>query len=788
MSPEQPSADGSGQARGADSTAALNRAEAPTRGEPTESQAPAAARENRADATADGRASAGPTAPAGDPDELETRPSRADLTYEVDTRHSVRVPGFQILGVIGKGGMGVVYKARQRTPSLDRLVALKVLPPALAADPLRVQRFRNEAAVAARLTHSRILPLHDVVEADGVPVLVMPFVEGSDLERILSDRRAVLKGKGADGRHATSTLTARGFLDHVLPLLDQAVDAVAVLHEAGVIHRDIKPSNLLVDRRGQVFLSDFGLSRLNDGAGLTLPNQGMGTPGFMAPEQWDAAPDVDARADVFGLGATLYKALTLETPYGASRIDSGLGPPKRPSERAPGLSADFNAVILKALEPDRDRRYPSAVALRDDWRRVRAGEEPLARPQSRVGRLVRRASRHPAVTASLVMILLLVGVLGWLQWRLGVAEANDPTRPRPVRVRSIPAGARVAVAPLDPVTGDAQVDRPIFPAWGEPTPADFQLAPGDYLVEAVWDNGHFEQVFRHVPWPDEALPKAYNHLYWQQKAGWIEFREVRDRELKGEPVRAGMTRFEGSPRFVAPRDPGTGATFPPRHVPPFDLDNTEVTVEEFLRPVPGSTSAPLGRPPFLKRLGSRPNEPVRFIDYNMAVQYAEVRGKRLPTDAEYRFAFTNGGSTLYPAGDREPDPGQIATIGPVGLDAGDRVATHPEVVGLYSNVAEWTTSRVSRFLPVPPAFGPAAAGPLGKPPARSAHRESEPRQLVRGAPPATALGKPVADEFNRGPYQSVTLFQLNASDGVGFRCARSAAPYFFKSAGAAKLP
>jgi serine/threonine protein kinase len=200
----------------------------------------------------------GPTMTAdrgGRPDEEPT------LAYCPHPAPNFRVSGFEILGEIGRGGMGVVYKARQL--SLNRLVALKALPPAFANDPARLQRFRQEAEVAARLTDARIVPIYDVLEADGVPILVMPFVDGSDLVRLLAERKRRLKERAAEGRSLSGGLGDRSQLESLLSLLDQVVEAVAAVHEAGVLHRDIKPSNLLVDVRGQVRLTDFGLARLS---------------------------------------------------------------------------------------------------------------------------------------------------------------------------------------------------------------------------------------------------------------------------------------------------------------------------------------------------------------------------------------------------------------------------------------------------------------------------------------------------------------------------------------------
>jgi serine/threonine protein kinase len=130
-------------------------------------------------------------------------------------------------------------------------------------------------------------------------------------------------------------------------VLDQVVEAVAVLHRAGVLHRDVKPSNVLVDGRGHVQISDFGLARLGEEAALTSPGHELGTPGFMSPEQWAGKLDVDARADLFGLGATLYQALTLEAPFGKARLTTDDPPPAPITALQPLLPADFDAVVSK---------------------------------------------------------------------------------------------------------------------------------------------------------------------------------------------------------------------------------------------------------------------------------------------------------------------------------------------------------------------------------------------------------------------------------------------------------
>ncbi len=189
------------------------------------------------------------------------------------------VPGFEILEEVGRGGMGIVYRALQRNLD-DRQVALKFLPPAFASDPTRLRRFRTEASIAANLRDARVVPVYDIREVGGTLVLIMPFVEGRDLSHILADRKKQIQAEGDSGeaRLRGSTVEEQDYLASILPLLDQVVAAVAAIHEAGVIHRDIKPSNILVDGRGNIQLTDFGLARLGSSRASRRAPWGWGPP------------------------------------------------------------------------------------------------------------------------------------------------------------------------------------------------------------------------------------------------------------------------------------------------------------------------------------------------------------------------------------------------------------------------------------------------------------------------------------------------------------------------------
>jgi serine/threonine protein kinase len=250
------------------------------------------------------------------------------------------LPNLEVLEVLGRGGMGVVYKGRQ--PMLDRLVAIKVLRPERRDDGEFQARFVREARTLARLMHPYIVTVFDFGRAGDLFYLVMEYVEGSSL-------RQLRKGR---------TLSDRDVLDYA----PQIAEALEHAHEAGVVHRDIKPENVLVDRRGRVRLVDFGLATLfgPDAPGTPDDRRVSGTPGYMAPEQITAPETVDHRADIYSAGVVTYEMLTGELPP-ADR------PP--PSSRA-GTDRRLDPIVLRALERDRDLRYQEARQLRADLLRV----------------------------------------------------------------------------------------------------------------------------------------------------------------------------------------------------------------------------------------------------------------------------------------------------------------------------------------------------------------------------------------------------------------------------------
>ncbi len=260
-------------------------------------------------------------------------------------------PQFEILGLVGLGGMGVVYKVRQ--PKLDRIVALKLLPMSLSADPAFAERFHREARFLARLSHPQIVSVYDFGESGGFCYLLMEFVDGVNL------RQAMRAGRFTP--------------DQALAVVPDICAALQYAHDQGVLHRDIKPENILLDAQGRVKIADFGIAKLVGDPGdprtdLTLTQSGarLGTPHYMAPEQIEKPSDVDHRADIYSLGVVFYELLTGELPLGRFAA---------PSAKTP-LDTRVDAIVMRALAKERELRQQSAGEVKTEVEGLRTKAEP----------------------------------------------------------------------------------------------------------------------------------------------------------------------------------------------------------------------------------------------------------------------------------------------------------------------------------------------------------------------------------------------------------------------------
>ena len=338
--------------------------------------------------------------------------------------------GFEILEVLGRGGMGIVYKARDC--KLNRHVAIKMLLGGQAPSPDMLQRFFLEATTVARLEHPNIVQLHTIADKTETPFFVMEYVAGGSLAQLL-------KGKPLSPRQGAA-------------LVRTLAAAVHAAHQAGVVHRDLKPANVLLTTDGTPKIADFGLAKnIDSGAGLTRSGDVLGTPSYMAPEQASGMTrQVTPLIDVYALGAILYEMLVGRPPFLADdpvrTILQVIGEEPIPPRRLqPGVPRDLETICLKCLEKKPARRYPSAAALADDLERYLDGRPITARPAGRTDRLAKWVRRRPTTAAligvSVVALLALFSIGTWfylkekaarersenLNSQLTVSVANEKT-------------------------------------------------------------------------------------------------------------------------------------------------------------------------------------------------------------------------------------------------------------------------------------------------------------------------------------------------------------------------
>jgi serine/threonine protein kinase len=342
---------------------------------------------------------------------------------------------FRLVREIGRGGMGVVYEAVQL--SLGRRVALKVLSFAAALDAKQLERFKNEAQAAAHLHHTNIVPVYAVGCERGVHYYAMQLIEGQNLAELIRQVRPRAELAGADSEptgppaEQPEAITAVGaelsthrathsveFYRSAARLMVQAAEALEHAHQLGVIHRDVKPANLLLDGRGHIWVTDFGLAQFHSSLALTRTGDMLGTLRYMSPEQADGMrrPLLDPRTDIYSLGATFFELLTLEPLFDGADHRRLLrqileDEPRPPRSVDASVPAELETIVLKAVSKNPADRYATAQELADDLRRFLDNRPILARRPTPVERLRKWTRRHPSVVVASAIVLMLLTVV-----------------------------------------------------------------------------------------------------------------------------------------------------------------------------------------------------------------------------------------------------------------------------------------------------------------------------------------------------------------------------------------
>lgn len=658
-------------------------------------------------------------------DDVSTLPT--DVAMDSPAKAKIRpaqLGRYQLRQEIGRGGIGEVWEAYDT--ALKRSVAIKLIRNDRDIPRKFLQGLLDEGQKLASLRHAGIVDIYDVGEHEDQVYIVTELLTGGSLAK------RILNAKLSNRESAA--------------LIAHVARAAHALHSTGLIHRDIKPANIILDAEGNPRLSDFGLA-----VSVTEPafelSKVDGTVPYMSPEQATGRKELSAASDIYSIGVVFYQLLTGVLPHwgmSASEILRMIQaqqpvPPKALDSKIP---EELNRICLKCLEKSPTQRFASAAELADVL------EQWLSR-QSVASTQLRRLA--------FAVVLLVIVVVGWSLRTTHPPNNNlipsvDAPRRINVLVSTVPTGARIVVYPLEDrfglPDGSGRIEAQAH------SPSSLSLLPGFYLVVAALEDGRFHEVYRTVPADPGRMSKGYRHLRFKSVGDSIEWPEI---EIPSLDDTKSLAQFSGADRFVMGLDGNTQVPNHERRVPPFELDPVEVTLADY--------RAVMTRflPPSLENMNDDPpaaDEPLQGIWWDDAVSYAERAGKRLPTEAEYEFAATNGGTRVFPWGDSEP-PAEWP-LGQPGQPDTDQLLVNIPVFGLYSNVPEWTSSAAATY---PPKASSIRVLPI------------EPEHyIVRGAPHSVIVRQPLAAEFSLGPRMREALHGRASGHCVGLRCARSVRP------------
>lgn len=607
-----------------------------------------------------------------------------------------KVGDYELVSLLGQGGMGLVYLARQ--PSLDRLVALKVLSVGPGTPQRRIDRFQREVRAVARLRHPGIVQVYGHGMHGDAPWFAMELVPGHDLHTELVRQRRARSSETVAGE--PSFLPAPGSAERpraVVELCAQVAEALAHAHESGIVHRDIKPSNLLLQADLRVQVTDFGIALDESLGSLTRTGEMAGTPHYMSPEQVDrSAPTVDQRTDIYSLGVVLYELLTLSRPFeGETLADVLTGirdrQPRPIRALDPSLPKELDTLCRTAMAKDPAERYPNAAEFASDLQRFAAGEPILAQPIPWPRLAARWTAQRRGVLAA--GALLAVGTLS-SAWFTSARLASRSKARLDVRARDEagrPVAGRVSVRPIDPFSGAIGEARPV----GSLPLTNAPVAAGYVRVVVDLAGGTRRSFTRHLePGLRESIDIPLGpHQRGTSGMVWIApgILSVRDEDSPHVPFNGLDVAIDG-----------------------FWLDEAEVSNADWRVFLEATGHPP---PAHWERVEPSHDElPVAQVSWFDALAFAEWSGKRLPSFAEWTWAARGSENRLYPwTGAVEGEPRGNVFRERIRFGPGEQedhyfryaapVRSFPEarspegVYHLFGNVAEWTESPPIQPLP-----------------------------------------------------------------------------------------